>query len=119
VDRMVIAGIEVSGHHGVLPDERQEGQRFVVDVELELDLSAAAALDRLEATVDYAALVGEVAAIVGGEPCELIETVAARVAGRCLDDDRVVAVEVTVHKPDAPLPAPAGDVAVTLRRERS
>ena len=118
MDRIAITGLEVFGHHGVLPHEREHGQRFVVDVVVELDLGAAAASDALADTVDYGALAGDVAAIVGGEPCDLIEAVAGRVADRCLTDPRVVAAEVTVHKPGAPLPAPAHDVAVTLRRSR-
>lgn len=119
MDRIALNGIEVFGHHGVLPHEREHGQRFVVDVALDLDLSAAAASDRLDDTVDYGALAGDVEAIVAGEPCDLIETVAGRIADRCLEDRRVAAVEVTVTKPNAPLPVVARDVAVTVRRARS
>ncbi|MFP4310730.1 MAG: dihydroneopterin aldolase [Nitriliruptoraceae bacterium] len=119
MDRIAITGIQSFGHHGVLPHEREFGQRFVVDVVLEVDLSAAGRSDDLADTVDYGALSGDVARIVAGEPADLIETVAARVADRCLADPRVAAVEVTVHKPAAPLPVVAAEVAVTLRRERS
>jgi 7,8-dihydroneopterin aldolase/epimerase/oxygenase len=119
VDRIVLTGIEVFGHHGALSHERELGQRFVVDVVLELDLAPAAASDALADTVDYGTLAGEVGAIVAGDPCDLIETVAGRVAERCLVDHRVHAVEVTVRKPNAPLPVPAREVAVVLRRERA
>lgn len=118
MDRISITGLEVFGYHGVLSHEREHGQRFVVDVAVEVDLAAAAASDALADTVDYGSLAGDVAAIVGGEPCDLVETVAGRIAERCLADPRVAAAEVTVHKPSAPLPAPARDVAVTVRRSR-
>lgn len=119
MDTIAITGLEVFGHHGVLPHERAFGQRFRIDVRLEVDLEAAARSDDLVDTVDYGTLSAEVAAIVGGEPCDLIETVAGRIATRCLDDPRVMGVEVTVHKPNAPLPVVAEEVAVTLRRVRS
>lgn len=118
MDRITITGLEVFAHHGVLPHERQFGQRFVVDVVLELDLGPAAASDDVRDTIDYGTLAGDVAALVAGPPVDLIETVADRVVARCLADRRVAAAEVTVHKPAAPLPVVAREVAVTLRRER-
>jgi 7,8-dihydroneopterin aldolase/epimerase/oxygenase len=118
VDRITVSGLETFGHHGVLPHERQYGQRFSVDLALELDLTPAAASDDLHDTIDYGRLSGDVAAIVAGEPVELIESLAGRIAVRCLDDPRVHAVEVTVHKPNAPVPVVAREVAVTLRRTR-
>jgi len=118
VDRITITGIEAFGHHGVLPHEREYGQRFVVDVGLGVDLAAAGASDDLRDTVDYGALCAAVAAIVGGEPADLIETVAERIAARCLADERVRSVDVTVHKPSAPVPVLAAEVSVTLHREQ-
>ncbi len=119
MDRITITGIEVFGHHGVLAHEREFGQRFVVDVALGVDLAAAGASDDLGDTVDYGSLSGDVAALVAGEPCDLIETLAERIAVRCLSDDRVQAAEVTVHKPAAPLPVVAREVSVTIRRVRA
>ena len=119
MDRIAITGIEVFAHHGVLEHEREVGQRFVVDVVLEADLSRAARSDGLEDTVDYGAVAGMVASVVAGPPARLLETVAGRVAERCLDDSRVTAVEVPLHKPNAPLPVVAREAAVTLRRARS
>ncbi|MEX2503792.1 MAG: dihydroneopterin aldolase [Egicoccus sp.] len=116
MDRITLTGIEVFGRHGVLPHEREYGQRFVVDTVLELDLAAAAASDDLADTVDYGRLSGDIAAIVAGEPFDLIERLAGEIADRCLLDARVQAVEVTVHKPSAPLPVVAAEVAVTVRR---
>jgi 7,8-dihydroneopterin aldolase/epimerase/oxygenase len=118
LDRISVTGIEVFAHHGVLAHERELGQRFVVDLVLELDLAPAAASDDVTDTVHYGELAADVAALVAGEPVDLIETVADRVAARCLVDERVQAVEVTVHKPSAPLPVVAAEVAVTVRRTR-
>lgn len=118
MDRITVTGLEVFAHHGVLPHEREYGQRFVLDLALELDLTEAGTRDDLAATVDYGTLAGDVAALVAADPADLIETVAERVAVRCLADARVRAVEVTVHKPAAPLPVVAREVAVTIRRER-
>ena len=119
MDRITITGIEVFGHHGVLPHEREFGQRFVVDVSLGVDLAAAGASDDLADTVDYGRLSGDIAAIVAGPPVDLIETVAERIAARCLEDQRVLAAEVTVHKPSAPVPVVAAEVSVTIRRVRA
>jgi 7,8-dihydroneopterin aldolase/epimerase/oxygenase len=118
VDRISLEGIEVFAHHGVLEHERELGQRFVIDVHLELDLAPAAASDDLADTVDYGALAATLAATATGQRHDLLEALAGRLAERCLEDDRVVAAEVTVHKPAAPLPVVARGVAVTIRRER-
>jgi 7,8-dihydroneopterin aldolase/epimerase/oxygenase len=118
LDRISVTGIEVFAHHGVLAHERELGQRFVVDLVLELDLAPAAASDDVADTVHYGELAADVAALVAGDPVDLIETVADRVAARCLVDERVQAVEVTVRKPSAPLPVVAAEVAVTVRRAR-
>ena len=114
-----LRGLEAFGHHGVHEAERELGQRFVVDLELELEGAAATVSDDLADTVDYGALAVDVSAIVSGEPVQLIETLAERVAQRCLADSRVQAVEVTVHKPQAPIPVPFDDVTVTILRSRA
>ncbi|MGH3887273.1 MAG: dihydroneopterin aldolase [Pseudonocardiaceae bacterium] len=117
-DRIILTGLRVHGRHGVHEHELVQGQEFVVDATVWLDLGPAAATDQLSATLDYDALAQRVARIVGGDPCNLIETVAARIATDVLTDQRVQIVEVTVHKPAAPLPLPFTDVAVTTRRSR-
>lgn len=117
-DRIVLRGLRAFGHHGVLAHEQQYGQTFVIDVELELDLSAAGASDALVDTVDYGSLSSDLAGVVSGERYDLIERLAARLAEVCLADARVDAVTVTVHKPHAPVPVPVDDVMVTVRRER-
>ncbi len=117
-DRITLTGLRVHGRHGVHEHERVHGQEFVVDATVWLDLGPAAATDELSATLDYGALADKAAQIVGGQPCNLIETVAARIATDVLADQRVHAVEVTVHKPAAPLPLPFTDIAVTTRLSR-
>ena len=117
-DRIELTGLRVHGKHGVFEHERRDGQEFVVDVVLEMDTRAAAASDDLEDTVDYGTLAHTLAAVVGGEPVDLLETLAQRLAVACLADDRVQACTVTVHKPHAPIPLQFDDVAVTIRRER-
>jgi 7,8-dihydroneopterin aldolase/epimerase/oxygenase len=117
-DHIRLTGLRVRGHHGVYDFERTEGQDFVVDVDLELNLAMAAATDDVTETVHYGELAGRLAEIVAGEPVNLIETLADRLVTACLEDIRVVAATVTVHKPQAPIAHEFADVAVTLRRER-
>ncbi len=117
-DRLTITGLRVRGRHGVFEEERASGQDFVVDAVLWLDTSAAAAADDLTLTADYGAIAGRLAGIVAGEPVALIETLAARLAGECLTDAAVREVEITVHKPQAPVGVPVADIAVTVRRGR-
>ncbi len=118
-DRITLTGLRVHGRHGVHEHERVRGQEFVVDVTVWLDLGPAAATDQLSATLDYDALARRAARIVGGDPCNLIETVAARIAEDVLTTPQAHSVEVTVHKPTAPLPHPFTDITVTTRRSRS
>ncbi|MFN2496268.1 MAG: dihydroneopterin aldolase [Pseudonocardiaceae bacterium] len=118
-DRITLTGLRVHGRHGVGEHERAHGQEFLVDATVWLDLGAAAATDELSATLDYGALAQRVARIAAGRPCNLIETVAARIATDILTDQRVHAVEVTVHKPAAPIPLDFADVAVTTRLSRN
>ncbi|NGN65137.1 dihydroneopterin aldolase [Streptomyces sp. A7024] len=118
MDRVALHGLKVRGHHGVFDHERADGQTFVVDLVLSLDTSAAAAADDLTKTVHYGIVAEEVAAIIGGEPVDLIETLAERIAAQCLKHDPVQQVEVTVHKPDAPITVPFDDVTVTITRGR-
>lgn len=117
--RIVLTGLRAKGHHGVYDFERAEGQDFVVDVRLDLDLSRAAASDDVADTVHYGELAGRLVAVLTGEPVNLIETLADRLLTVCLADERVTTAEVTVHKPQAPIPHDFTDVAVTLRRSRA
>ncbi len=117
-DRIELRGLVVRGHHGVFDHERRDGQDFIVDITLWLDLAEAAASDDLADTVDYGELAQTAHDIVAGEPYNLIEAVGGRVAEAIMDDERIVACEVTVHKPHAPIPLQFADVAVVTRRSR-
>ncbi len=117
-DRIVLRGVEAVGHHGVLAFEKRDGQPFVVDVVIELDLSRAGGSDALDDTVSYADVAGDVVARITGPSFDLIERLAEVVADDVLARPLVDAVEVTVHKPQAPVGHPFSDVAVVVRRRR-
>jgi 7,8-dihydroneopterin aldolase/epimerase/oxygenase len=115
-DRIAVRGLRARGQHGVYEHERRDGQDFIVDVVLELDTRPAASGDDLSATVDYGGLAVRLVAIVQGPAVDLLETLAQRLAEECLRAGPVQTVEVTVHKPQAPIPVPFDDVTVTIRR---
>lgn len=117
-DRIELRGLTVRGNHGVFDHERRDGQDFVIDVTVWIDLDAAAATDDLADTLNYGTLAERAAAIVAGPPRNLIETVSAEIAEDVMTDERVHAVEVVVHKPNAPIPLTFSDVAVVARRSR-
>jgi dihydroneopterin aldolase len=116
MDKITLSGLRARGHHGVYDFERANGQDFVVDVVLELDLAPAATSDDVRDTVHYGELAGKIVAVVEGEPVNLIETLADRIATVCLKYTEKCSV--TVHKPQAPIPHEFADVAVTITRER-
>jgi dihydroneopterin aldolase len=117
-DRISLLGLRAFGRHGVLGHERATGQEFVIDAVLAVDTSAAAAADDLALTVDYGTLADRLAAIVAGPPVDLIETLADRLAAACLAEPAVSEVEITVHKPHAPVAQHVADISVTIRRGR-
>ena len=117
-DRIVLLGISARGFHGVLDFERADGQDFVVDVTLEVDLRRAARSDLLEHTVNYADVAADTVALITGPPLDLIETLADQIAAAALRRPLVQAVEVTVHKPQAPVGVQFSDVEVTVGRHR-
>lgn len=117
-DRIRLDGIRATGFHGVYPDERRDGQEFIADVVLELSLADAARSDDVADTVHYGEFAEAVAAILAGDPVNLLEKLAQRIADAALAYTRVAAVEVTIHKPQAPITVPFDDVSVTIRRER-
>lgn len=119
LDRVALRGLRVRGRHGVLAEEKALGQWFVIDVVLHLDTRAAADGDDLSHTVHYGVLADDVAAVVAGEPVDLVETLAQRVAEVALASGDVIAVDVHVHKPQAPVTVPFDDVVVSIRRWRS
>jgi 7,8-dihydroneopterin aldolase/epimerase/oxygenase len=119
LDRITIAGLRVHGRHGVFEQERAAGQEFVIDAVLWVDTAAAAATDDLGQTADYGTIAGHLAQIVAGEPVALIETLASRLAQACLAYGAVQEVDITVHKPQAPVGVAVSDIAVTIHRGRA
>ncbi|MFJ6196070.1 dihydroneopterin aldolase [Micromonospora sp. NPDC092111] len=117
-DRIALTGLRAYGRHGVYDFERAQGQEFVVDAVLELDLAPAARSDQVTDTVHYGELAERLVAVLTGEPVNLIETLADRLLAVCLAEPLVAAATVTVHKPEAPIPHTFTDVAVTMRRTR-
>lgn len=119
LDEIVLTGLTVFGRHGVYEHEREDGQEFTIDLHLRLSLEQAASTDDVADTVHYGELAEKVAAVVAGEPVNLIETLAERIAAVGLEDPRVQGVTVTVHKPHAPIALNFADVAVTVHRTRT
>jgi dihydroneopterin aldolase len=117
-DRLALRGLRAVGHHGVFDHERRDGQEFVVDAVLGLDTRAAGRADDLSLTVDYGRLSQQLVDAVASEPVDLIETLAQRLADLCLAQPLVEWVEVTVHKPQAPIEVPFQDVTLTIHRSR-
>ena len=118
-DRIRLSGLSARGYHGVLPFERTEGQLFTADVTLDLGkrgTAIASVTDEIKDAIDYSEVARAVIAVIEGEPVSLIETLAARVSEAVLGFPRVTAVEVTIHKPQAPLDVAFEDIAVTIHR---
>jgi dihydroneopterin aldolase len=118
-DRIAVRGLRAFGHHGVYAFERRQGQTFSCDAVLEVDTRTSAATDDLQHTVNYAELAQRLYQALSGEPVDLLETLAQRLADVCLSYELVDAVEITVHKPEADLGVPFDDVTVSIRRTRS
>jgi dihydroneopterin aldolase len=118
MDRITLSGVTAVGHHGVFDFERREGQPFVVDAVLHLDFAKAAASDDVRDTAHYGEVAERIKDWITGEPLNLIEALAVRIADDLLGRFSIRAVDVTVHKPQAPIEVPFGDVAVSVHRER-
>ena len=119
MDHITVAGISAIGYHGVFENERLEGQEFICDIELRMDLTAAGRTDDLAKTVNYAEIAEIVVAELTGLSVALIEALAERIAAEILNRFQIApSVKVTVHKPHAPIAAEFRDVAVTIERAR-
>ena len=118
-DKIILRGVEAHGYHGFYDFERESGQPFIVDAELELDISSAVTKDDLEQSVDYNDLAILIHNEIKGEPARLAETLAERIAQKILAAyQRVDEVKITVHKPRAPISVPYGDVSIVIKRSR-
>ena len=118
-DLIEIKGLFGFGHHGLFGDERENGQGFLVDAVLYLDLSAVTQSDLIDDTVNYSAVCDVILAQIIGPPVTLIEKLAGQIADRLLADfSKVKYVKITVHKPDAPVAAKVKDISVSIERKR-
>lgn len=112
--RILITGLRAYGYHGCMPEEREEGQVFMVDVELDYEASQAAREDDLSRAVDYSRLAEGIRDIISGEPFRLIESLAAEVGRYVMESTPARRALVRVHKPEAPISCEVGDVAVEM-----
>ncbi len=119
MDEITLTGLRATAFHGVLDHERRDGQTFLIDVTVILDLSDAARTDDLDRTIDYGELAAQIVDAVERDAVNLIETVAQRVADVVLAHPAATLAKVTVHKPDAPIAVPFEDVTVTITRGRT
>jgi len=117
LDQIIVEGIRVTGYHGVLATERESGQLFIADVVAHVSTRLAAATDHLSRTVNYSDLADAVAAVLAGDPSDLLETVAEHCARAALEFEGVECVDVIIHKPQAPLLVEFADVVVRIRRD--
>lgn len=117
LDQIAVEGIRVSGTHGVNASERESGQVFYADVVVHVNTRSAGSGDDLTKTVNYSDLADRAAEVLAGSPFQLIEAVADHIAREVLEFEGVQCVDVTVHKPQAPLHVEFKDVAVTIRRD--
>lgn len=116
-DRITLTGVGSVGYHGVLDSEKQTGQPFFVDIVMFTDFARATTTDEVANTVDYAEVAEVIRDIITGESFDLIETLAERIAAAVLTNFPLLAVELTVHKPKAPIEVTFADVSVTIFRE--
>jgi dihydroneopterin aldolase len=119
VDVIHLSGLEVFAHHGVFPEEREHGQLFVVDLDVEYDASIAARSDDVADTINYAELAEVVHDAVAHDPVDLLETLAMRVLTRIFSFPQATHARVTIHKPSAPMPVVLAGVSITVERSRA
>ena len=119
MDRIYIKGLDVFAYHGVMPKEKRDGQRFVLDITLDCDLSRAGRTDRLEDTMDYTAVMDAAVQAMTESSYDLIERAASRTAEAILRaEEKVERVTLCLRKPEAPIDKIFDYVAVEITRER-
>ncbi|WP_010204033.1 dihydroneopterin aldolase [Salinibacterium sp. PAMC 21357] len=119
LDELTLTGLRATAFHGVFDHERRDGQVFVIDATVYLDLADAARTDELGRTIHYGELAEEIVSAVESNPVDLIETVAERIAAVVLAHEAAVSTKITLHKPSAPITVPFDDVSVTITRHRT
>lgn len=119
MDKIIIKGMKFYGYHGVFPEENKLGQKYYVDIELDMDLEQAAVTDDLTRTVNYAEIHALAKTIVEGPPYKLIEALTGHIATQVLEVYTMVnEVTVRVTKPNPPFDIHFDGVTVELRRKR-
>ena len=117
---ITVRGLKVYAYHGVNPEEKEDGQIFVLDIDAHIDLRAACKSDRLEDTVSYAKIIKTTIALMTSEKNDLIERAAQRVADGLLQEfPTLEGVRITLKKPDAPIHADFEYAAVKIEVKRS
>lgn len=119
MDKILLSGLEFFGKHGCHAAERELGQRFLVDIELDCDLSVAGQSDKLDDTIDYVAVLFKAKAIIEGESALLLEHLGARIAEAALHDARVKRARVRLRKPHVAMPVPLEFLGVEIVRDQS
>jgi 7,8-dihydroneopterin aldolase/epimerase/oxygenase len=119
LDKIYVNKMEFYGYHGVLPEETRLGQRFIIDLMVEIDLKKAGFSDDIQQSISYVDLYQVCKEIVEGTPYKLIEAVAEKVADQTLEQfTKVLSVTVKVIKPNPPIPGHYESVAVEIKRSR-
>ena len=118
-DVIHLSGLEVFAHHGVFEHEKENGQRFVVDADIEWDGSPAAVSDNLADTLDYQAVAVAIRDAVARDPVDLLEALAQRVLKAIFAFEKVEAVNLTIHKPDVEMTVDIAGVSITFYRKRN
>lgn len=116
-DAIHLRGLEFYAYHGVLPEEQVLGQRFLIDMDIFIDLRQAGTSDQVGDTIHYGEVYQVIKTCVTAERYQLLERLAEEIAKRVLEKFLCVAVRVEVHKPQAPIPGIFRDVSVEIRRE--
>lgn len=119
MDKISIKGLKLFAYHGVNPEEKENGQNFVIDLDYYVNIASACQMDTLDDTVSYAKVVKTIRRVFTAEKYDLIERAAQVIADAVLDEfDDIFKVEVTLKKPEAPISAEFDYVAVSIMRER-
>ena len=116
MDEIAITGIRGFGYHGLFEHEKKDGQEFFVDIRITADLSSACQSDRIESTIDYGKVAIRVKELIETGSFNLIERLAEVITERLKSEFSIDAIEVTVHKPNAPVGIDLRDISVTIRR---
>ncbi|MFZ3172547.1 MAG: dihydroneopterin aldolase [Carboxydocellales bacterium] len=118
MDRIIMQGLVFYAYHGVLAEEKTLGQRFIVDLSLELDLRTAGQLDDLTSTVNYGEVYETIRGIISGHKFALIEALAEKIAQEILDGYQVNSLTIKIRKPQAPIPGVFEYVGVEIIRNK-